>query len=93
MIQTGNIGYIKQQALKHLQAMTNNPSAMFHDGQLEAILELVANYKQILVVQKTGWGKSAVYFIAYLRSPQANRPTRSGPRRRTNEPSSITRRF
>jgi len=64
MIQTGNIGYIKQQALKHLQAMTNNPSAMFHDGQLEAILELVANYKQILVVQKTGWGKSAVYFIA-----------------------------
>ena len=57
MIQTGNIGYIKQQALKHLQAMTNNPSAMFHDGQLEAILELVANYKQILVVQKNGLGE------------------------------------
>ena len=52
MIQTVNIGYIEQQALKHLQAMTNNPSAMFHDGQLEAIVELVANYKQILVVQK-----------------------------------------
>lgn len=55
---------IKDQALNLLRNMTNNPSATFHDGQLEAIIELVVNNKQMLVVQKTGWGKSAVYFIA-----------------------------
>ena len=55
---------IKQQALAHLRAMTNKPSAEFHDGQLEAIVELAVNNRQMLVVQKTGWGKSAVYFIA-----------------------------
>ncbi len=55
---------IEQQAVTHLRMMTNNPSAQFHDGQLEAIMELVTNHRQMLVVQKTGWGKSAVYFIA-----------------------------
>lgn len=55
---------IEQQALKYLKEMTGAPSATFHDGQLEAIIELVGNNRQMLVVQKTGWGKSAVYFIA-----------------------------
>ena len=55
---------IEQQALAHLRVMTNNSSAQFHDGQLEAIVQLVENNRQMLVVQKTGWGKSAVYFIA-----------------------------
>lgn len=39
------------------------PDAKFHKGQLEAI-ESVVNNPQTLVVQKTGWGKSLVYFIA-----------------------------
>ncbi|MFT6905279.1 MAG: ATP-dependent DNA helicase RecQ [Oleiphilaceae bacterium] len=55
---------VEQQALTHLRAMTNKPTAQFHEGQLEAIVELAINNRQMLVVQKTGWGKSAVYFIA-----------------------------
>lgn len=38
-------------------------NARFKDGQLEAI-EAVLNLNRILVVQKTGWGKSLVYFLA-----------------------------
>lgn len=37
--------------------------AEFRDGQLEAIISVVQKEKT-LVVQKTGWGKSIVYFIA-----------------------------
>ena len=44
--------------------MTKNPAAQFHKGQQEAIVELVQHNRRMLVVQKTGWGKSAVYFIA-----------------------------
>ncbi|MEB4616484.1 RecQ family ATP-dependent DNA helicase, partial [Leucobacter sp. M11] len=38
----------------------------FHDGQYEAIETLVEGRRRALVVQRTGWGKSAVYFIATL---------------------------
>lgn len=37
--------------------------AEFHDGQWEAI-ENALNNKRTLVIQKTGWGKSIVYFLA-----------------------------
>ncbi|OAB88195.1 recombinase RecQ [Janibacter melonis] len=36
----------------------------FRDGQLEAIAALVQHRRRALVVQRTGWGKSAVYFVA-----------------------------
>ena len=40
------------------------PAAQFRDGQWEAI-DLIANQrKRALVVQRTGWGKSVVYFLA-----------------------------
>lgn len=40
------------------------PTAQFRDGQWEAI-DLVANQRRrVLVVQRTGWGKSVVYFLA-----------------------------
>ncbi len=52
------------QALALLREMTGNPTAEFHDGQLDAISQLVEYQSKLLVVQKTGWGKSAVYFIA-----------------------------
>lgn len=39
------------------------PNAQFHQGQYEAI-EHTLTYGRTLVVQKTGWGKSLVYFIA-----------------------------
>ncbi|WP_453985401.1 RecQ family ATP-dependent DNA helicase [Brevibacterium casei] len=47
-----------------LAELTNNPDARFRDGQLEAIRDLVEGKKRVLVVQRTGWGKSAVYFVA-----------------------------
>lgn len=40
------------------------PSATFRSGQLEAIRALVEDRNRLLVVQRTGWGKSAVYFVA-----------------------------
>jgi ATP-dependent DNA helicase RecQ len=40
--------------------------ADFHPGQFEAIEALVEHRRRTLVVQRTGWGKSAVYFVASL---------------------------
>jgi len=40
------------------------PDAAFRPGQLEAIRDLVDDRRRVLCVQRTGWGKSAVYFIA-----------------------------
>jgi ATP-dependent DNA helicase RecQ len=40
------------------------PTAEFRDGQLESIEALVQERTRLLVVQRTGWGKSAVYFVA-----------------------------
>ncbi|MEC4015853.1 RecQ family ATP-dependent DNA helicase [Streptomyces sp. H27-D2] len=34
------------------------------EGQWQAIEALVADHRRALVVQRTGWGKSAVYFVA-----------------------------
>ncbi|HBA47065.1 MAG TPA: ATP-dependent DNA helicase RecG [Lachnospiraceae bacterium] len=39
------------------------PDAVFRDGQEEAVLGIL-NGRRTLVVQKTGWGKSLVYFLA-----------------------------
>src|SRR5438270_2582546 len=47
-----------------LRKLTGNPSAAFRDGQWEAIEGLVERRGRALVVQRTGWGKSAVYFVA-----------------------------
>ena len=40
------------------------PTAALRDDQWTAIDSLVNQRKRMLVVQRTGWGKSAVYFIA-----------------------------
>jgi ATP-dependent DNA helicase RecQ len=40
------------------------PDASFREHQLEAIRDLVDDRARVLCVQRTGWGKSAVYFIA-----------------------------
>src|SRR3954454_3650603 len=54
------------------------PDAAFREHQLEAVRDLVCDRARVLCVQRTGWGKSAVYFLAtaLLRSD----PTRpAGP--------------
>jgi ATP-dependent DNA helicase RecQ len=47
-----------------LRRLTGNPAAEFRDGQWDAIEGLVERRGRALVVQRTGWGKSAVYFVA-----------------------------
>ena len=51
-------------AHESLRTLTGNPDAEFRDGQLEAIDAVLTGSRRALVVQRTGWGKSAVYFIA-----------------------------
>ncbi len=40
------------------------PEANFREHQLEAVRDLVDDRARVLCVQRTGWGKSAVYFLA-----------------------------
>jgi ATP-dependent DNA helicase RecQ len=51
-------------ALVRLRSLTGDPGSEFRDGQLEAIRDVVADRARVLCVQRTGWGKSAVYFVA-----------------------------
>jgi ATP-dependent DNA helicase RecQ len=51
-------------ALELLQIGAGDPAAVFRDGQQEAIVRAVNGRGRLLVVQRTGWGKSFVYFIA-----------------------------
>lgn len=50
-------------ALQLLRTALNNPTSTFRDGQWEAIEQLLNPGTRLLVVQRTGWGKSLVYFL------------------------------
>ena len=54
----------EDQALLLLRELTNHAEAQFRDGQLDAIKAVAHDRSRALVVQRTGWGKSAVYLIA-----------------------------
>ena len=54
----------RDEALTLLRQSLQNPLGDFRPGQWEAIDALVNYSQRLLVVQRTGWGKSAVYFIA-----------------------------
>src|SRR5688572_4200548 len=54
---------MRAKAEKWLNA-TLGKNAGFRDGQWEAIEALVMKRQRVLVVQRTGWGKSMVYFVA-----------------------------
>ncbi len=54
----------RARALCLLRTGAGHPDAAFRDGQEEAIRHIVEGAGRLLVVQKTGWGKSFVYFIA-----------------------------
>ena len=56
----------RSDALEILRTLVGRPDADFHEGQFEAIETLVDGRRRALVVQRTGWGKSAVYFVATL---------------------------
>ena len=53
----------REQAERHLRALAGG-SATLRDDQWTAIEALVTQRRRALVVQRTGWGKSAVYFVA-----------------------------
>lgn len=55
---------LANEALGLLRRLTGDPAAQFRTDQLEAILALAGDRGRVLLVQRTGWGKSAVYFIA-----------------------------
>ncbi|GAJ73137.1 ATP-dependent DNA helicase RecQ [Vibrio sp. JCM 18904] len=54
----------KQAAEQLLKTAIDDQGAQFRDGQWEAIDALVNHNQKLLVVQRTGWGKSSVYFIS-----------------------------
>ncbi len=53
----------REAAERHLRALAGE-SARLRDDQWTAIDALVSGRRRALVVQRTGWGKSAVYFVA-----------------------------
>jgi ATP-dependent DNA helicase RecQ len=54
----------KELALSLLRKSINNPTAEFREGQWEAIEKLTVYKQKLLVLERTGWGKSSVYFIS-----------------------------
>jgi ATP-dependent DNA helicase RecQ len=54
---------MRSAAEAHLRALAGE-HARLRDDQWTAIRALVAERRRALVVQRTGWGKSAVYFVA-----------------------------
>ena len=58
------MNYNAPRALELLRMGAGRVDARFREGQEEAIRYIVEGRGRLLVVQKTGWGKSFVYFIA-----------------------------
>lgn len=56
--------YDSRHARQLLIIGTGQPDVSFREGQEEAIAHVVDGRGRLLLVQKTGWGKSYVYFIA-----------------------------
>ncbi|HEY2044669.1 MAG TPA: DEAD/DEAH box helicase [Jatrophihabitans sp.] len=54
---------VRMEAEKHLRALAGD-DAMLRDDQWSAIEALALDSRRALVVQRTGWGKSAVYFVS-----------------------------
>jgi ATP-dependent DNA helicase RecQ len=70
------MNYQAKRALELLRLGTGLDDVRFREGQEEAIHHIVAGHGRLLVVQKTGWGKSLVYFIATkLLREQGHGPT------------------
>jgi len=55
---------MKERAENYLRTALGDQNAQFRTGQWEAIEKVVSGKERLLLVQRTGWGKSIVYFIA-----------------------------
>jgi ATP-dependent DNA helicase RecQ len=58
------MAFDENRAIELIRLGSDIPDAHFREGQEEAIRYVVEGRGRLLVVQKTGWGKSFVYFIA-----------------------------
>ena len=54
----------RPEALALLRRLLADEEAEFRDGQWDAVDALVNRRERLLLVQRTGWGKSSVYFVA-----------------------------
>ncbi|WP_121257489.1 RecQ family ATP-dependent DNA helicase [Nocardioides ferulae] len=67
---TGDAPDVRERAEAHLRALVGPregvPEARLREDQWTAIEALAVHRRRALVVQRTGWGKSAVYFVATL---------------------------
>lgn len=63
---------MKQTGLAILRTVLGS-QAEFRDGQWEAIAAIVEQRQKTVVVQRTGWGKSLVYFVATLLNQRQQR--------------------
>ena len=59
-----SMSYDEDRAVQLLRLGTSQPDAAFRSGQEQAVRHVVEGRGRLLVVQRTGWGKSFVYFIA-----------------------------
>jgi ATP-dependent DNA helicase RecQ len=57
---------VRASAEAHLRALVGSDDAVLREDQWSAIEALAVDRRRALVVQRTGWGKSAVYFVATL---------------------------
>ena len=58
-----SMSYDEDRAVQLLRLGTSQPDAAFRRGQEQAVRHVVEGRGRLLVVQRTGWGKSFVYFI------------------------------
>ncbi|GAA3747871.1 ATP-dependent DNA helicase RecQ [Spinactinospora alkalitolerans] len=71
----GSDSAMREAAERHLRALAGD-AARLREDQWAAIHALAAERRRALVVQRTGWGKSAVYFVATaLRRAEGAGPT------------------
>ena len=61
---TGPVSPIRERAESVLRALVGREDAALREDQWRAIEALVVGRRRALVVQRTGWGKSAVYLVA-----------------------------
>src|ERR1043165_6784007 len=54
----------REAAERPLRALVGSDDAVLREDQWSAIEALAVHRRRALVVQRTGWGKSAVYFVA-----------------------------
>src|SRR6188768_2452813 len=57
---------VRRDAEAHLRALVGRDDVELREDQWRAIEALAVGRRRSLVVQRTGWGKSAVYFVATL---------------------------